>query len=78
MRRCIEIIALIFWVGCHSFAIANGAEASVVSGDFEGVGTPGVFSLRDAREGIALEYYSPTQRRTLSYFVRKFDECSGM
>lgn len=78
MRRRIGRLILIFWVGCVATTVANAAGASVLSGDFEGVGIPGVFSFRDVENGIAVEYYSPTRKRALSYFVEKFDECSVM
>ena len=78
MRRRIDRLILIFWVSCVATAVANAAGASVLSGDFEGVGIPGVLSFHDVENGIAVEYYSPTRKRTLSYFVEKFDECSVM
>ena len=43
MRRRIDRLILIFWVSCVATAVANAAGASVLSGDFEGVGIPGCY-----------------------------------
>ncbi|WP_269508461.1 tetratricopeptide repeat protein [Burkholderia sp. IMCC1007] len=54
------------------------ADKNQITGDFEGIGKPGVFASAITRDGLSIQYYSPSLRKTLSYRVEKFDECSMM
>ncbi|NTZ86402.1 tetratricopeptide repeat protein [Burkholderia metallica] len=49
-----------------------------ITGDFEGIGKPGVFTSAVTHNGLGVQYYSPSLQKTLSYRVERFDECSMM
>jgi hypothetical protein len=66
-------------IGCCTSAIASGNQ-SVVTGYFEGGTASGKFVYEDRADGMGLliSYYSPSLKKTLTYSVAKFDECSAM
>lgn len=67
------------FIGCCTCAIGGGHE-SVVEGYFEGGVVPGKFEYKDSADGtrFLIVYYSPSLKRTLTYSVAKFDDCSAM
>ncbi|WP_157452313.1 tetratricopeptide repeat protein [Burkholderia pseudomallei] len=61
--------------GSGAWALADKNE---ITGDFEGIGKPGVFTSAVTHNGLSIQYYSPSLQKTLSYSVERFDECSMM
>ncbi|WP_175834581.1 tetratricopeptide repeat protein [Burkholderia anthina] len=66
-----------------SFVLSTSSICAVtdknkVTGDFEGIGESGVFTSEAVRNGLNIQYYSPSLQRTLSYRVENFDECGMM
>ena len=58
-------------------ALAESKENKIV-GDFEDVGKPGYIRSELVSDGIDIQYYSSSLRKTLTYHVENFDECSMM
>ncbi|MBR8311953.1 tetratricopeptide repeat protein [Burkholderia dolosa] len=77
--RILTIGIVAAFIGCCTYAIASGNQ-SVISGYFEGGTAPGKFEYKDSTDGtrFLIDYYSPSLKRTLTYNVAKFDECSTM
>ncbi|NIF70444.1 tetratricopeptide repeat protein [Burkholderia sp. Ap-962] len=72
-------ICLIF-LCCFIFeadALAASEENKIVD-DFEGIGKPGYLRSELASDGLIIRYSSSSLRKTLSYRVKNFDECSMM
>ncbi|HDR9481188.1 TPA: tetratricopeptide repeat protein [Burkholderia aenigmatica] len=72
--RVVFLCSLVLSAPC----VFASAGKNKVTGDFEGVGKPGVFTSEVAHNGLDIKYYSPSLQRTLSYRVENFDECSMM
>ncbi|WP_186223336.1 hypothetical protein, partial [Burkholderia gladioli] len=58
-------------------ALAESKENKIV-GDFEDVGKPGYIRSELVSDGIDIQYCSSSLRKTLTYHVENFDECSMM
>ncbi|MBU9381346.1 tetratricopeptide repeat protein [Burkholderia gladioli] len=75
----IKKINLIF-LCCFIFdagALAASKESRIVD-DFEDVGEPGYFVSELVPGGLIIQYFSSSLRKTFSYHVENFDECSMM
>jgi hypothetical protein len=55
-----------------------GAAQLSLSGNFEGTKQEGRFVYEKNDVGLSINYYSPSLRRKLTFFISKFDECSSM
>ena len=71
-------LCCIFAAELGIFANAKGAGDFKITGDFEGAGTQGIFTYCSTPDGLSIDYYSPTSKRTQHYRVSNFDICSSM
>lgn len=76
----IRTIVFCFVVVANVTAVvfAQDATGLKISGDFEGVGVPGVFTYHATQNALDVEYYSPSQHSSQRYRVQNFDVCSSM
>lgn len=72
---CFAMLAPMIFLVTNSWS-ASGDDK--LARDFEGVGESGVFESHLIPNGLGVRYYSPSLKKTLSYKVENFDECSMM
>lgn len=76
MRKKICLIFLCCFI-FEADALAASEESKIID-DFEGIGKPGYLRSELVSDGLIIRYSSSSLRKTLSYRVENFDECSMM